>query len=58
MTGIKGAIQVKTSEDKEKERRKKLMLQGVEAFLFVIRKRNRLQDPKNPRHRWFRWKDK
>ena len=56
--GIKGAIQEKTSEEKEKERKKKLMMQGCEAFMFVIRKRNRLQDPKTPRHRWFRWKDR
>ena len=56
--GIKGAIKEKTSEDIEKERKKKLMMLGCEAFMFTIRKRNRLQDPKNPRHRWFRWKDR
>ena len=56
--GIKGAIKEKTSEDIEKERKKKLMQMGCEAFMFTIRKRNRLQDPKNPRHRWFRWKDR
>ena len=56
--GIKGAIKEKTSEDIEKERKKQLMMLGCEAFLFTIRKRNRLQDPKNPRHRWFRWKDR
>ena len=34
------------------------MIMGMEAFFFVIQKRNRLQDPKTPRNRWFRWKDK
>ena len=48
----------KKAVDLDKDRKKKLMIMGMEAFFFVIQKRNRLQDPKTPRNRWFRWKDK
>ena len=53
--GIKG---VTKDTDAANERKKRLKTMGMEAFLFVIQKRNRLQDPKTPRHRWFRWKDR
>ena len=56
--GLKAISTVKTAADIEKERKKRLLGICVDGFLFAIQKRNRLQDPKNPRHRWFRWKDR
>ena len=53
--GIKG---VTKDTDAANERKKRLKTMGMDAFLFVIHKRNRLQDPKTPRNRWFRWKDR
>ena len=53
--GIKG---VTKDTDAANERKKRLKTMGMDAFLFVIQKRNRLQDPKTPRNRWFRWKDR
>ena len=41
-----------------KDRNRKLLEMGVSGFVFAIAKRNRLQNPKTPRNRWFRWKDR
>lgn len=41
-----------------KDRNRSLLEQGVSGFLSAIKKRNRLQNPKTPRNRWFRWKDR
>ena len=41
-----------------KDRNRKLLELGVSGFVYAIAKRNRLQNPKTPRNRWFRWKDR
>ena len=38
------------TEEKEKDRQKRLMLEGMEAISFGVRKRERLSN------QWFRWK--
>ena len=38
------------TEEKEKDRQKRLMLEGIEAISFGVRKRDRLSN------QWFRWK--
>ena len=41
-----------------KDRNQKLLQQGIGGFFHAIQKRNRLQNPKTPRNRWFLWKDR
>ena len=41
-----------------KDRKKRLLEMGRDGFMHAIQKRNRLANPKTPRNRWFRWKDR
>ena len=49
---------VDMADNTSKDRNRNLLQQGVSGFLSAIAKRNRLQNPKTPRNRWFRWKDR
>ena len=56
--GIKGVLSAQKFADTPKDRKQRLLEMGVQGFLFSVQKRNRLMDPKTPRNRWFRWKDR
>ena len=58
MGGMKGVLSAQKFADTPKDKKQRLLQLGVSGFLYAVEKRNRLQDPKTPRNRWFRWKDK